>query len=663
MLGRVIHNRAVLAVVLALPLAAACRRAPPIDTNSAAPSSNPGTIQTIAEKSRKTPPVIFLGLDGADWQLLDGYVRDGNMPNLARLVAEGTSGTLETLHPALSPLIWTTMMTGVDPLTHGILDFTRYRPGTNTKEPITSDERRVPAIWNMAGWAGRTVAVFGLWATYPAEPVNGLMVSDRLFTFLFKEAQPPEGVVSPREQEAWARVVVQQAEAAIDYRALKEFLPWLTAADYERALKAENPYSDPVGALRRTLVETRVYDTLAMSWIEKRAPDLTMLYVQGTDSIGHTFGAYAPPRQPSISKDDYQRYGDVPRRYFAAIDQLVGRYRAIATERGAVLMLASDHGFSWIDDRPTEVSSNAQATAAKWHRKNGMYLLWGPGIPAKDVRADTSTVRQVAPTLIALAGLPPAKGIDVAPLTAAPAPSVPAVDYAAHYVRPKAAAGVAATRTVDEDALARLRALGYIGAAESSQGRRLDATRSAGSYNNEGLILQRQKKKMDAARAFENALIVDPNLASAMWNLSDLLFDGDVDLDRSDALLVRAFGSGLPEGKKYLIGRAIGYQRAGRVDRSLKLLENALRLRPEEAEVWLFSGRYRVEKGDCAGAVSDIEKAARLDSRNAAVHVSLGLAHMCSGDRDDARKALLRSLELDPSQPVVRDYVRKLGGR
>jgi len=665
MLGRVTVNRTVLAVALALPIAAACRREPHIDTGSAAASSNPGTgtIQAIVENSRKTPPVIFLGLDGADWQLLDSYVRDGNMPNLARLVAEGTSGTLETLHPALSPLIWTSMMTGVDPLTHGILDFTRYRPGTNTKEPITSDERRVPAIWNMAGWGGRTVAVFGLWATYPAEPVNGLMVSDRLFTFLFKEAQPPEGIVTPRAHEAWARAVVQQSEAAIDYRALKEFLPWLTASDYERALTAENPYSDPVGALRRTLVETRVYDNLATSWIEKGVPDLTILYIQGTDSIGHTFGPYAPPRQPSISNDDYTRYGNVPRRYFAAIDELIGRYRAIAARSGAVMMLASDHGFSWIDDRPTEVSSNAQATAAKWHRKNGMYLLWGPGIPAKDVRADTSTVRQVAPTLMALAGLPPGKGIDVAPLAGAPASSLPPVDYAAHYVRPRPAARAAATRAVDEDTLARLRALGYIGAAESSQGRRLDATRTAGSYNNEGLILQAQKKKAEAAQAFENALIVDPNLASAMWNLSDLLFDGDVDLDRSDALLVRAFGSGLPEGKKYLIGRAIGYQRAGRIDRSLKLLENALRLRPEEAEVWLFSGRYRVEKGDCPGGVSDIEKAARLDSRNPAVHASLGLARLCSGDRDAARSALLRSLELDPSQPAVRDFVRKLGGR
>ena len=155
------------------------------------------------------------------------------------------------------------------------------------------------------------MAVFGMWATYPAEPVNGLMVSDRLFTFLFKEAEPPEGVVTPREHEAWARAIVQQAETAIDYGALKGFLPWLTPADYERALKAENPYSDPVGALRRTLVETRVYDNLATSWLEKQATDLTILYIQGTDSIGHTFGAYAPPHQPSISADDYRRYSDV----------------------------------------------------------------------------------------------------------------------------------------------------------------------------------------------------------------------------------------------------------------------------------------------------------------------------------------------------------------
>src|SRR5712692_1045279 len=73
-------------------------------------------------------PVLFIGLDGADWQLLDDYMARGAMPNLAALVREGTSGILETIHPPRSPLVWTTMMTGVGPLDHGILDFIQFDP-------------------------------------------------------------------------------------------------------------------------------------------------------------------------------------------------------------------------------------------------------------------------------------------------------------------------------------------------------------------------------------------------------------------------------------------------------------------------------------------------------------------------------------------------------
>src|SRR5712671_1783608 len=169
---------------LVLPLALlvlACRSAP-ADRNAPAAANH---------------PVIFIGLDGADWQLLDDYISSGAMPNLAALVREGTSGILETIRPPLSPLIWTSMMTGVSPLDHGILDFVQFDPKTGAKEPITSSLRRAPAIWNMASSAGRRVASLGLWATYPAEQVNGTIVSDRLFTFLFKEETPPAGVVYP----------------------------------------------------------------------------------------------------------------------------------------------------------------------------------------------------------------------------------------------------------------------------------------------------------------------------------------------------------------------------------------------------------------------------------------------------------------------------------
>jgi predicted AlkP superfamily pyrophosphatase or phosphodiesterase len=290
-------------------------------TESPAQSSTPAVATgEIASKATPGKRVIFNGLDGADWSLLDQYGSRGVMPTLARLVAEGASGTLKTLHPPLSPLIWTTMMTGASPLDHRILDFLRVNPVSHQREPITSDERKVPAIWNMATAGGKKVGALGFWATYPAESVNGLMVSDRLFTFLFSESTPPPGVVSPASMESWARDGLTRAQSDVGYDQIKSILPWLGQAEYAKAIAVTDPYAHPVSALRRILVETRVYDELGRDWFARDKPDLLLLYFQGTDSIGHVFAPYAPPRQPSITQADYERYKDVPERYFALID-------------------------------------------------------------------------------------------------------------------------------------------------------------------------------------------------------------------------------------------------------------------------------------------------------------------------------------------------------
>jgi Flp pilus assembly protein TadD len=625
--------------------------------STASGTASPAASTAIASHARPGKPVIFIGLDGADWSLLDGYTARGVMPTLGRLVREGASGTLQTLHPPLSPLIWTTMMTGVSPLEHRILDFLRVNPVSGQREPITSDERKVPAIWNMATAGGKKVAGFGFWATYPAEAVNGVMVSDRLFTFLFSESAPPPGVVYPSSQESWARDGLKRAQESVDYNMLKSMLPWLEQSEYDAAVKVTDPYSHPVSALRRILTETRVYDDLARDWFARGKPDATLVYVQGTDSIGHVFAPYAPPRQPSIPEADYARYKDVAERYFASIDQLLARYVALAESTGSVLVLASDHGFLWGEGRPAELSSAANATAARWHSEKGIYLLWGPGVTSSGGHSGSGNVDQVCATLLALLGLPPARNIAGAPLTGAP-PADGAVDYRAVYtpVTPQNGSAAAGAPAVDEDTLAKLRALGYIGATEG-KGRAV-GTRTAGSLNNEGLLLKQQGKQKEAIDAFDTALTVDPNLASALWNLSDLLWARGESIDKSDALLVRAFANGLPEGRRFLIGRAIGYQRNGQIDRSIALLNQAAAAKPDDPEVWLFKGRYRVERGDCAGAVDDFRRAARLTPENAAVYASQGLAEMCAGDATAARASFQRSLRLDPNQPKVREYLQ-----
>jgi tetratricopeptide (TPR) repeat protein len=604
--------------------------------------------------------VIFIGLDGADWTLLRQYGAAGVMPTFAKLAGSGATGTLQTLHPPLSPLIWTTMLTGVSPLEHRILDFLRVNPVTGQREPITSDERKTPAIWNMATAGGKRVAVLGFWATYPAEAVNGLMVSDRLFTFLYGEADPPPGVVFPSSAEGWARDTLKRVEQGVGFEALKRDVPSLTEAEFQQAAASSDPYAHPISALRRILIETRVYDTLAREWFARERPDVTAIYIQGTDSIGHVFAPYAPPRQPSIPPADFARYSAVPERYFAEVDRMLAEYVKLAQQTNSVLVLASDHGFRWNEGRPTELSSVANATAARWHTDEGIYLMWRPDAIVNSEPVHGS-VAQVCATLLALAGLPPGKDLQGPVLTAAsPAPAREPVDYRARYTPAATVApGTAsAENKMDEETIAKLRALGYIGASEGGGGRPM-GTRTAGSFNNEGLLLKQQGKITDAIEAFENGLTVDPNLASAAWNLSDLLFAQNQSLDKSDTLLVRAFANGLPEGTKFLVGRAIGYQRSGQLDRSLRLLDQAARAKPDELDVWLFRGRYRVEANDCRGAVNDFQQATRLRPDNAGAYASLGIAQMCVGDAASARASFERSLALDPNQPKVREYLRR----
>ena len=151
----------------------------------------------------------LVGVDGADWDLMEPLLARGDLPNLRAIKESGAWGRLETLRPTLSPAIWTSMVTGKRPRRHGVLDFTTRRlrgveeslPGLHPlnrlgfpfllarleaagqifEAPITSFMRRVPAFWNVAAARGSPVSVVNWWGTWPAEPVVGDVVSERAY--------------------------------------------------------------------------------------------------------------------------------------------------------------------------------------------------------------------------------------------------------------------------------------------------------------------------------------------------------------------------------------------------------------------------------------------------------------------------------------------------
>lgn len=122
--------------------------------------------------------VIVLGLDGMDPQTVDLLMAEGRMPNFAKLRTEGAYGRLMSSKPMLSPIIWTTIATGKTPDQHRIGHFVTVNEQTGEQLPVTSQMRKVKALWNILTDAGRTVDVVGWWATWPAETVKGTMVSD-----------------------------------------------------------------------------------------------------------------------------------------------------------------------------------------------------------------------------------------------------------------------------------------------------------------------------------------------------------------------------------------------------------------------------------------------------------------------------------------------------
>ena len=94
--------------------------------------------------------VVFVGIDGATWDVIDPMIERGELPNFAKLAARGRRTRLIALPPLSSPIVWTTMATGTFPRSHGILGFTFPFGPSPKARPVDSSMRRDPAIWNIA---------------------------------------------------------------------------------------------------------------------------------------------------------------------------------------------------------------------------------------------------------------------------------------------------------------------------------------------------------------------------------------------------------------------------------------------------------------------------------------------------------------------------------
>jgi len=652
---------------------ASCRSEKPqpsAKATSALPAAAPAAVEAsdVATREPHTAgdhaPVFWIGLDGLDWELLDRLAADGKLPNFKRLSDEGWTAKLSSPYPLISPILWTSAATGLSPDLHRVLDFQEVDPKTGRKVPISGDSRAVPAAWNIASDAGRKVGVVGWWATHPAEEVNGFFVSDRVSPMLFSGLSRA-GAVYPPALEAGVTQVAER-DSRIEARDLDSYLE-IPPPEIAQELSSGAGMENRVVALARILSATRVTQRLARDLYDRERPDLLAVYFEGTDEVGHVFAPFTPPRTEcrETSDADYRKYSRVVETYYAAIDRILEQWMRRAQEDGGVLVVQSDHGFKWGGDRPCGLASGNWATAAFWHRPEGVLALWGKGVARGRSRGDAK-LHDVAPTVLALAGAPADRRMPGIPLSSAFEQPLTQTrkDLSALAVRRVAAAEASAAES-DEYAK-KLLALGYLSPGSAATLRPTGGTKpgmTEAAWNNLGTYEKETRHDRAAAKKdFEKALELNPNFYAPMFNLAVLARDAG-DTKTAEDWLFRSLAAARADPSTAVAGWAREYIRADKFAAASSLLDRASRDYPNNEAIAREKARLAYRRKDCRGAVAAVGRFAD-STRDLETINDLVLFQTCLSDREAVERLLVRSLAIRPDQPEVArllEVVRRAG--
>jgi tetratricopeptide (TPR) repeat protein/predicted AlkP superfamily pyrophosphatase or phosphodiesterase len=646
------------------------------------------------------PParILLIGLDAADWQIAGPLIDSGRLPHLARLRREGAWTDLRSTTPMLSPLLWTSLATGKTPGEHGIIDFLVTDPRTGRKVPIASTFRKTKAIWNILSEQGRTADFIGWWATWPAESINGHMVSDRFAYSLFGYQQSAQDLVGIASPEPWIRTILplRVSEDAITLQDLQRFAA-VSAADFAAARErlARDPrqsYADPLNHLMKILASTRTYHALAMNRLRSGKPDVLSVYYQGIDEVGHRFGHYLPPKLPWVEAASYEKYHDVVTRFYEYQDELLGELLAAAGP-GMTVVVLSDHGFLSGSDRP-DVPPDNEAKAGLWHRLYGILVMAGPGI--RPGRMETVSLYDVTPTLLHLSGLPVAADMAGKPILDALTADFQAANKlttVATYEDPAGARAETAgslpgsSAAIDEEILARLKSLGYIAATDIDNNQGSASTPPTVNNLINGAALHLSQGRADAAEAvLRQALAETPKNATARSMLSEAL-ESLGRLEES-ALEARTALNLMAEPQERLVERFASLaRRLSRLDECKAFFLRYAQQRPGRAEPWLGLGFAQSMAGDMKGAEASFLRALEMNPRSVAAvtglynvyergersreilqavraaveanpdssahHTLLGMFLVAERDTRGAEAELRRALELDPDRDAA----------
>lgn len=260
--------------------------------------------------------VLVIGLDGVPLDLIQRWADAGELPTLKRVLDEGASGRLRSTMPPTSAAAWSSFMTGRNPGRTGVYDFLYRQQDDYTFAPVNGRRRDGPTIWRLLSEAGRQVGVVNVPMSYPAEPVNGFMISGWMTPYRAREFSYPADIMT-------------ELESAIgDYH----IYPQETFSEQRK---------EAYLAASHELLEMRT--GAALHLMANKPWDFFMLVYFDTDRILHQLWHYLDEGHPWRNGSNAGDASEPVRAYFRHLDACIGRLLRQAGDDTS-LMIMSDHG-------------------------------------------------------------------------------------------------------------------------------------------------------------------------------------------------------------------------------------------------------------------------------------------------------------------------------
>ncbi|MFD2822084.1 alkaline phosphatase family protein [Lacinutrix iliipiscaria] len=633
----------------------------------------------------KKNKVLLIGWDAADWKTIWPLIAKGEMPALKKLISKGVYGNMSTMNPPYSPMLWSSVATGKTPDKHGVLGFIELMPNKNGIRPVTANSRKVKAVWNILHHKGFKSNLVGWWPSYPAEPINGVVVSDK-----FQKVSADPKKKSPL------------LEGTIHPKSLSKGLSDLRMFPYEvteahilpcipKASEIDQDNDRGLSSFARILAENTSVHAAATNLLRTTEWDFMAVYYDLIDHFCHAFMKFHPPKLNAVPQHLFDIYKDAVISAYKIQDMMLERTMQLVDDDTTIIVM-SDHGFESGYKRILKMPKYPAAPALE-HRQFGIFVAAGPNIKQNEKVFGLSLI-DIAPTLLHMFNLPIGEDMD----------GKVALDIFKKSNQPRY---IESWETVegdfgqlenvdepnaldDEETLQQLVELGYIQKPDEKIEIAILKTKCDLKHNLARVFLG--KKDFESSKEILLELIHDvyPKYQESDFegkNAESLTKQGfkvgdsviDIIPYYMDLLTIALNQSQFENAEKYLyqlrtldkkfeintyFAEAKILVSKGQVHKALKLLQIAKNRKPN-AEVWYQIGKIHVQLDQFKEAKASFEKALEFEIDRAKFHQAMAAVLMRLNEYEEAAEHALTAIELVKYYPeahyVLGEALEKLG--